>query len=82
MTELKKTVLDVITLEQLRELRAIGFVVVHQIPTDRMIKNSVRHEWPEQRSQEQNWHRMVGESIKQQNIDIAAMAAKDMTDDE
>lgn len=67
---MSKTVLDIITLEQLRALRENGLVVVHQEPTERMIKNSVRNEFPEQRSQKDNWHRMVGESITIQNEEL------------
>lgn len=43
-----KTVLDVITIEQLRELREAGFVVVHQTPTESMIKAGFSTgAWPE-----------------------------------
>ncbi len=64
------TVLDVVSIEQLRDLKERGFVIVHREPTEKMIKNSVRDQYPEERTQEENWHRMVGESIKEQNEKI------------
>ena len=65
-----KNVLDIITIEKIRDLRCAGYVVVHRNPTERMIKESVRHEWPEDLSQEKNWHRMVDVSIKTQDDEL------------
>lgn len=65
------TVLDVITLEQLRALRELGFVIVHSVPTERMTKAAVRNQWPEERGVDEAWHRMVGESIRIQREVIA-----------
>lgn len=65
-----KTVLDIITLEQLRSLREEGYVVVHSQPTDSMVSAGVRDLWPEQRSVTKSWHWMVAESIRIQNIEI------------
>lgn len=67
-----KTVLDVITIDQLRALKEAGFVVVHREPTLRMLSSSSRKgEWPEDRSNGQVYHRMVGESIKIQNEEMS-----------
>ena len=64
------TVLDIITLEQLRALRDAGFVVAHREPTEKMLKTALRDEYcyGDMRSY---YHRMIGESIREQNADIA-----------
>jgi len=67
---MSKRVLDIISLEQLRELRACGFVVVHQVPTDSMVKAGLSTgKWPEDRGVVQEFHRMVAESIRLQNLE-------------
>lgn len=64
------TVLDIISLEQLRALKEAGYVVVHREPTHSMIKAGIRNLWPEQRSVTESYHWMVGESIRLQNVEI------------
>ena len=64
------TVLDIITREQLKALREAGYVVVHREPTHSMISAGIRNQWPEERSVEEVFHRMIGESIRLQNKEI------------
>lgn len=66
------TVLDFISIGQLRMLRAAGFVVVHQVPSKSMKKAGVADKWPEDRGPEDMWHRMVAQSIREQNAAIEA----------
>ena len=64
------TVFDVVTLDQLQKLREIGLVIVHSVPTQSMTSAATRHEYPENWSPVEMWHRAVGESIRIQNVDI------------
>lgn len=63
--------LDHITIEQLRALRGAGFVVIHGSPLDSMVSAALRGaEWPENRAGPRDeFHRMVAESIRLQNLD-------------
>ena len=62
-----QSVLEIISLEQLRALRLAGLVVVHQTPTGSMISACSMGQWPESYGPEEAWHRMVAESIRLQN---------------
>ena len=62
-----KSAVDVIGLDAVRRLRDCGFVVVHQEPTESMLEAAVANKWPEQRCPREEWHRMVADSIRQQN---------------
>ena len=63
-----KSAVDLIGLEAIQLLRANGFVVVHQTPTDSMVKAALSTgEWPEDRGVVREFHRMVAESIRLQN---------------
>ena len=63
-----KSAAEIISLEQLKALREAGFVVVHRIPTESMIKAGLSTgKWPEDRGVEREFHRMVAESIRLQN---------------
>lgn len=64
------TVLDIITREQLTALREAGFIVVHREPTELMLKAALRNEYC-YGSIAAYYHRIVGESIKLQNAEIA-----------
>ncbi len=66
---MNKTVIDIISFEQLRALREAGFVVVHREPTDDMCK-CMSGSWPETWNIETLYHRMVGMSIRIQNKEI------------
>lgn len=60
--------LQFITIEQLRALKANGLIVVHDDPTDSMIKAGLSTgKWPEDRGVVREFHRMVAESIRIQN---------------
>jgi hypothetical protein len=65
------TVLDIISREQLTQLREAGYVVVHRVPTKSMIKAASRGEYPENYGNDDAYHRMVAESIRLQNKEIA-----------
>lgn len=59
-------VTDIITLDQLRALRAAGLIVVHQEPTESMCKAGLSAAERVYGSLELAWHRMVAESIRLQ----------------
>lgn len=62
--------LDHITIEQLRALREAGFVVLHAEPTLTMVKAGLSTaKYPEDRGLVREFHRMVAESIRLQNLD-------------
>lgn len=63
----KLSVLDIISLEQLMALRAARLVVVHQVPTENMKKAGAAKKWPEEWNMDEVWHRMVAQSIREQN---------------
>lgn len=66
-------VTDIITKEQLAALREAGFVVVHRAPTESMIKAGLSTaKYPEDRGVEQEFHRMVAESIRLQKLEDPA----------
>lgn len=63
-----KSAIELLGQDLLKLLRDRGFVVVHQSPTEKMLKASRRkNEWPENIGAEDYWHRMVGASIDEQN---------------
>lgn len=61
---------DIISKEQIAALREAGFVVVHREPTESMQKAgySVAKYW-ENGDLYRAYHRMVGESIRLQNLE-------------
>lgn len=59
--------LGIITKEQLAALREVGFVVVHREPTPNMGKAFYAKNWPENVSFEEGYHRMIAQSIREQN---------------
>ena len=61
--------LKIITKEQLDALREAGFVIVHREPSDNMRKSFYAKEWPECVDFTQGYHRMVAQSIREQNND-------------
>jgi len=64
-------VTDIITMEQLAALREAGFAVVHRVPTESMVKAGLSTgEFPENRGVSREFHRMVAESIRLQNLDM------------
>ena len=64
---MSKSALDVISKEQLAALREAGFVVVHREPTEAMLNSGISAAVRVYGSLEQAYHRMVGESIREQN---------------
>jgi hypothetical protein len=62
----KLKVLHIITVDQLRMLRANGWVVIHQQHTDDMAKAFYAGKYPEQVSFTQGFNRMVAQSIREQ----------------
>jgi len=60
-------VLDIVTKEQLAQLREAGFVVIHREPTPDMGKAFYTKNWPEAVSFDEGFHRMVAQSIREQN---------------
>lgn len=62
-----KKALDIITKEQMSELRANGLVVIHREPNPAMAKAFYAKQWPECVSFAKGFHRMVACSIRQQN---------------
>lgn len=60
-------IFDIITKEQLSQLREAGFVVIHREPTENMIKAFYADNWPECVDFTEGFHRMVGQSIREQN---------------
>jgi hypothetical protein len=59
--------LDIITKEQFAALREAGFVVVHREPTPEMAKAFYAKNWPEAVVFEEGYHRMIAQSIREQN---------------
>jgi hypothetical protein len=58
---------QIITTEQLAELRNAGFVVIHREPTEQMAGAFYANKWPEQVVFSEGFHRMVAQSIRDQN---------------
>jgi hypothetical protein len=56
-----RTAVEILGLELLAELKAAGFAVVHSQPTREMIKAG---------QSLGRWHRMVGQSIRQQCAEL------------
>lgn len=59
--------LQIITLEQLIALKEDGYVVIHREPTDNMRKSFYAKDWPECVDFTEGFHRMVAQSIREQN---------------
>lgn len=60
---------DVIGIDSIRRLKESGFVVVHSQPRPSMVKAALSTgKYPEDRSAQDQYHRMVAESIRLQNI--------------
>lgn len=62
-----KSALEVISKEQIAVLRESGFVVIHRRPTKNMAKAFYANEYPEDMSFEDGFHRMIAQSIREQN---------------
>jgi hypothetical protein len=62
------TAVDILGYEKIRELRAHGWIVVHQEPTTSMAKAFYAGQWPEQVSFAQGYHRAMATSIREQNM--------------
>lgn len=62
-----KQALDIITKDQIAELRENGYVVIHREPTHDMAKAFYGKQWPECVSFAEGFHRMVACSIRKQN---------------
>lgn len=62
-----KSAAEILTADQLKALRDAGFVVIHREPTDAMRKAFYAGQWPEAVSFEEGFHRMVAQSIREQN---------------
>ncbi len=67
---MNRTVLDIITRDQLTALREAGYVIIHREITRSMIKAAVANRWPEDRSVTEEFNRLVAESIRMQNKEI------------
>lgn len=66
-----KTAMEILGPELLAELKANGFVVVHSQPTPEMIKAGQSLGQWHYHGADEYWHRMVGQSIRQQNAEAA-----------
>lgn len=64
------TVLDIISLDQLQRLREAGYVVVHRVPTEAMLKAGLSCFPYHYADIAKEYHRMVAESIRSQNKEI------------
>lgn len=62
-----KRVLDIVTPEQLAELRENGWVVVHREPTESMAKAFYAQRPPEMVNFAEGYHRAIATSIREQN---------------
>lgn len=62
-----KSAAEIITNEQLDDLRKNGFIVIHAEPNSAMEQAFYANEWPESVSFQRGFNRMVGTSIKIQN---------------
>lgn len=62
-----KTVQDILTNEQLAELRENGWVVIHREPNEAMCKAFYAKQWPEMVKFKEGFHRVVATSIREQN---------------
>lgn len=71
-----KSAADVIGIEQIRALREAGFVVVHQAPTESMVKAGFSVGKYHYHGPDEYWHRMVAESIRLQNSEEAPKGCK------
>lgn len=63
----RKPVLEIVSREQIAELRANGWVVIHREPTESMVKAFYANQWPECVEFKRGFHRVVGCSIREQN---------------
>ena len=71
-----KSVLEILSREQLKELRDNGWVVVNREPTEAMGKAFYGKTYPELINFEQAYHRMIAASIRHQNEGEVAQPRK------
>lgn len=62
-----KSVMEIISREQLAELRENGWVVIHREPTDAMCKSFYGSDYPQSVDTRQGLHRVIATSIRDQN---------------
>lgn len=65
-----RTAFEILGLDKLAELKAAGYVVVHSQPTPEMIKAGQSLGRWHYHGPDQYWHRMVGQSIRQQCAEL------------